>query len=256
MNHLVILENHLEFSRKIFNYLISRNKKICLSSIAINRKETVETLNSLTSEDIVLLDLESFENNGLKILDRLTTKKERMPHIIVISKNIELLTQIKENNPYVYQTIKSPFPFKKIAEIIEKVTYQARREFYERLVKEELYKFDMNITTKGYAYIVDAVVFSLEDETQLKDMKNDLYKNIAIKYKDANITNVKWTIEKCIRSTKRYTSNSIINPYFHVGLSEELTPKIFIVTIVENVKMKIKKATSVNNFPSSYSKNV
>ncbi|MBO5478221.1 MAG: response regulator [Clostridia bacterium] len=245
MNRLAILEDNLEFSRNLLNYIVSRNKKIRLSSLAINGEEIMESVHYLGKGDILLLDLGLPKINGLEVIDKLKQKKGQMPYIIVMSGDMELFQKLKDYTPYIYAAIEKPFAFNRIVDIIEDITYETDQKCYEELVKEELRKFEMNITTIGYAYIVDAITFSLEDETLLKDMQNALYKSVSIKNNNVNVSNIKWAIEKCVKSTKRYTSTSTIKSYFHVEAREKITPKLFISTVVENLKSKIEDEMNV-----------
>lgn len=241
MNRLAILEDNLEFSRNLLNYIIGENKKIQLWSLAIDGEEIVEELNQLQEDDILLLDLGLPKINGLEVIEKLKIKGKHIPYIIVMSGNTELMGKVRKYIPYIYTAIEKPFAFKRIVEILDQITYMSEHKCYERLIKEELRKFEMNVTTIGYNYVVDAIAFSLSDETLLKDMKNTLYKSISIKHNNVSATNIKWTIEKNVKSMARYTSSSIIKSYFHVESREKLTPKLFITTVVENLKPKIEK---------------
>lgn len=245
MNRLAILEDNLEFSRKLLNYIVSNNKKIRLSSLAINEEEIMECIDTLGEGDIVLLDLGLPEINGLQVIDRFKKKGKKLPYIIVMSGNDKLYEKLREYVPYIHKAIEKPFAFKRIVDIIEEITYETEQKCYEKIIKEELHKFEINITTLGYGYIVDGIAFALENETLLKDMKNGLYKSISIKNGNITPTNIKWAIEKCIKSTIRYTSTSVIKSYFHVEAREKVTPKLFINTVVENLKSIIEETSIV-----------
>lgn len=241
MNRLAILEDNLEFSRSLLNYIIGQNKKIQLFSLAINGEEILEQVNLLQENDILLLDLGLPKINGLEVIDRLKEKGEHIPHIIVMSGNSNLLEKLKKYAPYIYTAIEKPFAFTRIVDIIEQITYESEQKSYEKLIKEELRKFELNVTTLGYVYIIDAISFALEDKTLLKDMQNRLYKNISVKHNDISVSNIKWSIEKCIKSMKRYTASNVLKTYFHVEAREKITPKLFITILVENLKPKIQK---------------
>ena len=252
MNRLAILDDNLEFSRNLMNYIISRNKKIRLSSLAINGEEIMEDINNLEAGDILLLDLGLPKINGLQVIDELRKTKEHLPYIIVISGNTELLERLKDYVQYIYAAIEKPFAFQRVFDMIEQITYETEQKCYEKLVKEELRKFEMNVTTIGYAYIVDAIASCLEDGTLLKDMQNTLYKNVSIKNNNISTNNIKWAIEKCVKSTKRYTSSNVTKEYFRVEAREKLTPKLFISTIVENLKSQIENGIDMNKEEAYY----
>lgn len=241
MNRLIILEDNLGFSRSLLNYIVERNKKVQLWSIAIDGEEIIEKINSLQKDDILLMDLGLPKINGIEVIEKLIQNKERMPYIIVMSGNRDLWEKLRNYTSYIYAAIGKPFELKRIAEMIEEITYLTNQRHYEKIVTEELRKFEMNVTTIGYDYIVDAIILSLQDETLLKDMKNNLYKSIAIKNNNINPTNIKWTIEKNIKSMVRYTSTKVIKEYFHVEAREKITPKLFVSTVANNLKQEVEK---------------
>ena len=71
-------------------------------------------------------------------------------------------------------------------------------------------------------------------------MTHGLYKMIAARH-GVTVDNVKWSIEKAMKSVIRYTNSKIMNSYFYVVSGEKITPKMFITTIVENLKEKIEE---------------
>lgn len=245
MNRLIILEDNLEFSRSLLNYIADRNKKIQLWSIAIDGEEIIEKINLLKEDDILLMDLGLPKINGIEVIEQLAKNKEHLPHIIVMSGNLDLWEKLRDYTSYIHAAIGKPFAFKRISEMLDEITYLTDQRRYERLVKEELRKFEMNITTIGYDYIVDAITLSLQDETLLKDMKNKLYKSISIKNNNINPTNIKWTIEKNIKSMIRYTSSKVTKLYFHVEAREKVTPKLFVSTVVNNLKQEMEKEVEI-----------
>ena len=64
---------------------------------------------------------------------------------------------------------------------------------------------------------------------------NDIYPILSKKY-HVKPMNIKWNLEKNIKSIKRYTSNEIINKYFHIDSKSNLTIKTVIKTITNNIK--------------------
>lgn len=244
MNRLAILQNNLEFSRKVMNYIINSNKRICISSFAINPKEMMTTVYELKEGDILIVDLEMSQIDVFEVIDELK-QQEATPFIIAISANVDLFKKLKRM-PNVYAKIKKPCAISTIINIIEEITDISGGKCYEELVKEELQTFGVNVTTLGYKYIVDAIELSLANENLLRDMKHRLYGSISKRHDDVSIINIKWTIEKTIRSIIRYTSFDIVKSYFHVELGEHVTPKIFISAILENLKDKIDEESELS----------
>lgn len=236
MNRLAILENNLEFSRKLVNNIMSRNKKVQLTNISVNLEEIKETIDLLDKRDILLLDVDIPEMNIDELISILDKKEKNTPYLVCITKNMKKCERLKD---YAYDIIKNTNSFNKIVNVINQITYIADEQFYERLIKDELDNFEMNITTFGYDYIVEGITLSLEDGKLLKDFQNGLYQTLATNHNLPRNYNIKWAVEKCIKATVRYTDFEIIKEYFHVETAEKVTPKLFISIIVENLKNKM-----------------
>ena len=237
MVQLAILEKNIEFSRKLLNFIVSHNKNVHLINISVNTEEIIEVLDLLNEKDILLLDLSIPEMNTNKLISILNEKRKQMPYIIGITNDMKQCEQLKD---YVYDIIKKTCSFSKIIDTINEITNISDERYYEKLIKEELSKFEINITTLGYDYIVKGIMLSLRNKTLLKNLQNGLYKTLATESNISNNYNVKWAVEKCIKSTIRYTNYDITKRYFHVEMAQSVTPKLFISMIVYNLKNKIQ----------------
>ncbi len=240
MNRLVILQENLEFTRKVWNYLMAKDAKLYLSSLAVNSQEAMERVSDLDQEDILVLDFEIKSEDAFELFRNLKRRKRPLPYIIAMSGQGKLVNRLQKYSTYFYATLYKPFPFNRIIHMIEKIMYEIGPKTTEDLIKGELRKFDVDVTTKGYKYIAEAILLSLEDETLLKDMTHGLYHVMAGKREGINEKNVKWTIEKMVRSIKRFTSTKLIKSYFYVVEEEEVTPKRFIGTIAEKIRDKLE----------------
>ena len=120
---------------------------------------------------------------------------------------------------------------------LREITKNPEQTEIEKLISNELDKFDISKITMGYRYMVDAILFALEDVTLVKNMRKGLYAKIAQKYDGVNVINVKWTIDKCVLAVTRYTNTNKIKEYFLTGTKKtKLNTKLFILTIVRNLK--------------------
>lgn len=241
MNRLIILQENLEFTRKTWNYLMAKDKKLYLSSLAVNPKEAIEKLDFVEEGDIIVMDFEIRHVDAFELLKKFRKSKKTLPYIIAISGKEKIIGKLRKYDAYFYAILEKPFQFGKIVGIIERILNETTPRTKEELVRAELRKFDMNIMTKGYNYIAEAVLLSMENEKLLKDMKHGLYKVMCEKREGVDEDNIKWTLEKTIRSIKRYTKASIMKSYFYVIEVEEITPKRFISTIAENIQEKSEK---------------
>lgn len=245
MNRLAILQNNLEFSRKVMNYIINTNKRMCISSLAVNPKEMMESVYDLKEGDILLVDLELLQVDVFEILEKLKQRNTTMPYIIAISADTELFEKLK-GTPHIRAKIKKPCSFNTIIKVVEKIIDISGGKCYEELIKEELNKFEVNTATLGYKYIVDAIELSLANENLLRDMKQRLYQSISKRHNNVSIINIKWTMEKSIRTIVWNTSFNIIKSYFYVESGERVTPKIFISCIVDNLKYRIEEENDLS----------
>lgn len=236
MNRLAIVEDNLDFSRNLLNYIVNENKEIKLCRLSVGGDEIWEDIEELGGDDIIIIDLGLENISGIEVIHKLVQRKTRVPYIIAMSGNSELIKELRKYDKYIFAFIEKPFAFTRMIKMIEEITNFSKQNNYERIAKRELGRFEVNTITIGYQYILEAIVFSLEDEKLLKDMKNLLYKRISMNYDYVSTLNIKWAIEKSIQSIRRYTPSKIMNEYFHLTKKEKLTPKLFISTIVHNLK--------------------
>ena len=241
MNKLLILEDNLNFSRNLLNYIVENNKKLQLFNIAVDGEEVIEKAKKLESNDIILLDLGLPKINGIDIIKMFIEEQKPIPHIIVMSGNTQLMKELRPYEDFVDVVVQKPFPVKRMLLILNEISHTCETSMVDKMIKRELAKFDFNKLTVGYQYIVEAIKYCLEDENLLKDMKNSLYAKIAEKHKDATYINVKWTVEKCIRSVQHFTATKIITEYFDILKEESLTPKMFISVVANKLQWQYKR---------------
>ena len=225
----------------LYFYNFNWNYKLQLYNIAIDGEEVLEKIKELEPNDIILLDLGLPKINGIDIIKTFIEQGRGIPHIVVMSGNTLLMKELKQYEDYIDVIVQKPFSIKRMLLILDEISNQCEKSMIAGMIKHELEKFDFNEFTIGYRYIVEAITYSLEDETLLKDMKNTLYAKIAKKHKGVTIINVKWTIEKCIRSVQHFTATKVITEYFDILKEESLTPKMFISVVVHKLEWKYRR---------------
>ena len=236
MNRLLVIENNLEFSRNLLNYIAKQNKKMELWSLSIDGNKVFKHLEDLQEEDIVILDLGIPNLSGLKVIQKIIQSKDKNPYIIVIAGNTQNMNLIDKYKNYIYSIIERPHILKRIVATIEEIFSCLNKDNYEQLVRKELKKFEVNPITIGYRYILESIVYALEDEELIKNMRDGLYKKVSQNHNNVTEYNIKWTIEKSVESIRRYTSEELMSTYFNLKRREKLSPKLFITTIVYNLK--------------------
>lgn len=235
MNRLIILEDDLNFSRSIFNYVSSKINNIRISNLFINGEEMMADLKNIKSNDILLLDLEVPKITGVQIIEYLKINKIETPYIIVMSGNTELLRRLKKYSDDIYKILEKPFNLGELTKSICQIVKNSNTNAIVRIVESELSLFGFNTLTVGYEYIMEAITLALQNEELLKDMKNNLYPIISKEHNNINVLKIKWSIEKCIDALYRTTNINLINEYFYIGSKEKLTPKVFFSTIIDNL---------------------
>lgn len=103
MNKVLILEENLDFTRNLLNYIMGENKKLQLINISSRVEEMVEPLKLLGKKDILLLDLDSQGINVYEIIALLVKKGRNMPYVICITNNMKKSEKLK---PYAYDIMK------------------------------------------------------------------------------------------------------------------------------------------------------
>lgn len=97
----------------------------------------------------------------------------------------------------------------------------------------ELKKFKFNTTSLGFKYIKYAIKKGIQNEALLENFNQKLYKEMQIELKIKR-DKIKWNIEKSINYMYLNTDMEKLINYFALEINQKITPKLFIVTLVEN----------------------
>lgn len=236
MINILIADDNTNLISLIFKDIIRKNQDFRLTDYTCDGKNT---LNSILQyhPDVIILDLHMPKLDGISIIKYLSSvKREYSPYIIVVSGIKEYINKIY-NNKEVYAIIDKGVGFTRISNSLNMYLNEINKEItdkqiYEK-VKNELKKFNINISTKGTTYLIDSILLSYNKEDL--NLCNDIYPILSKKY-HVKPMNIKWNLEKNIKSMKRYTSNEIINKYFHIDSRSNLTIKTVIKTITNNIR--------------------
>lgn len=226
----LIIEDDLQFSKKIINSVISKFNNIQLSYIATTYKESIDILLN-NRIDLIFLDLnvaDGREINILKELNYMNTIKK--PQIIIISEDIKL-TRLEYKNNYICETINKLETFESILDKIEKVINNfncaTNCSQIEALVTSEIIKLGYNnIKYKGTFYIIEAImyVYNRNNFDFVDNLEQNVYRYISYKHKKS-INNIKTNI---IKATNEREKEKM--------LLYKLTPKSSIITVLNKVR--------------------
>lgn len=207
MINILIADDNTNLVDLIFKEIVRKNGNFRLADYTYDGKNT---LNSILQyhPDVIILDLQMPKLDGISIIKYLSSiKKEYSPYIIVISSIQEYINKIY-NTKEVYAIIDKGVGFTRISN-------------------------NINTSNKGTDYLIDSILLSYNKEDL--NLCNDIYPILSKKYQ-VNPMNIKWNLEKNIKSMKRYTDNEIITKYFHIDSRSNLTIKTVIKTITNNIK--------------------
>lgn len=236
MINISIADDNTNLVDLIFKEIVRKNGNFRLADYTYDGKNT---LNSILQyhPDVIILDLQMPKLDGISIIKYLSSiKKEYSPYIIVISSIQEYINKIY-NTKEVYAIIDKGVGFTRISNNINMYLNEINKEIndnqiYEK-IRNELKKFNINTSNKGTDYLIDSILLSYNKEDL--NLCNDIYPILSKKYQ-VNPMNIKWNLEKNIKSMKRYTDNEIITKYFHIDSRSNLTIKTVIKTITNNIK--------------------
>lgn len=104
MINVLIVSNNIYYAKAIMDIL--DNKYIKVSNLALDGIETLGLIRTKSNIDIVILELELANYNGIKIINTLIKNNmlKYKKSFILISKNRNILEKLK-NNQYVFDTI-------------------------------------------------------------------------------------------------------------------------------------------------------
>lgn len=234
MLNILIADDNSNLVELIFKKIIRKKKKIRLADYTNNGKDTLDSILKY-HPDVIILNLKNSEINNRIITNYLSfIKDDYFPHIIIISNFSEYINKIKNNNIY-YINIDEEVTkiLSKIKIYLEQIYKEINNEQIHKKIKNELKKFKLNICNKGTDYLVDSILLSYNKENI--NLTKDIYPVLSKKY-DVTPMNIKWSMEKNIKSMRRYTENDIIENYFHIDSNSNLTIKTVIKTIIENIE--------------------
>lgn len=209
MLNMVIIDDNYKFVESLFNQLnIKLTNKYIITKICTDTTNIIDYLIK-SSIDVILLDLNMPNINGLKIIDALNENNIKS-EIIVISGESQLIFKLVKNNYNIYKIFLKPFNCEDLIDtLIELYNYSTTKasEVHKKLDKI-LNSFNFNKSSIGYTYILDILEICIEkQDTYIHNLTN-LYTEVAKKYNLVNVENIRWNVDKCISSMKKSTQKS------------------------------------------------
>lgn len=185
--------------------------------------------------DVIILDIELAEGDGVSFLDALTEQEEDKPFVAVVTNNSSaiMLSYMREHGAdYVYQKNNISYSPSKVLSVIQKICpYQKvmkerqkplmvgnfRREkdddIKRQYVEEELEKMGFKKKQVGFTYIVDAVMILMDYSGIPPRLSSEIYPLIA-KVRKVSKESVERSIRNAIEAAFRDINPAQLNRYF------------------------------------------
>lgn len=211
--------------------------------------------------DVIILDIELREGDGVSLLDALEDWKTEKPFITVVTNNNSsiLLRYIREHGAdYVYQKNNISYSPSKVLSIIQKICpYQKamkgrkeplmqdgfRRErdddVKRQYVEDELQKMGFKRKQMGFTYIADAVMILMDYSGTPPRLTSEIYPLIA-KMRNASKEGVERDIRHAIEVTFQNANAAQLNRYYPYPYDKEKgrpSNRDFLIGFTERIRL-------------------
>lgn len=236
MIEILVIDDNLCFVKT----LINNTKKVKISGIATTYKEAIENINN-KNFDLILLDLNLIESNGIEVLQYLENigNRKYLNSIIVISSYPDMILKIR-GNPFVYTSINKIEIFDRLEEILSIYSILNNKEIYNDLIKSKITKeleyLGYNLSYVGSAYLHDIIYIIIKQNLSTNfNLKKDIYPFLYEKYKKS-YNNIKSNINKATEIMYYECDENRLKEYFNVSsIIEKPKPKYVIAYIVKKI---------------------
>ena len=218
MIRTLIVDDNLEYVKKILNNTINSFKEICVQFIATTAKEAIDILSN-NRIDLVFLDLNLPDKDGIYIIEKIELLNiMKNPHIVIISEDIKLIEKV--NSKHITFDIISKFEeqdsiYNKIKKIVHEINYIENEKEIKDFIISELSNIGYNWKYKGTLYIFECIlyIYRCNNMDLLDNLEKNVYKYVSYKNRK-RIDNIKTNI---IKATNAIKSENNLTPKFVVS---------------------------------------
>lgn len=239
MINVLVVDDNFYFSKKLINIISTSIPKVRLYNFCTNGKEAIDLIkNDINQIDIILLDLNIPQYNGIKILNYIEKNNliKYKNSIIIISGEIDMILSLK-NNSYLYTIVSKSSGYNKIIEELNSLIHIKEEEKIpiDYKVHKELENLHFNFSYLGTKYIEESILFLYENKYNDIKLEKKVYPVIAERY-NTTINNVKTNIINSCNLMYYDCDFYLINKYFGSVDNEKPTPKFIITMILNKLK--------------------
>lgn len=237
MLNLLVVEDDIEQTKQIVNYICQNTNYIKLYGITSSGNEALEVIRN-EKVDIIILDLKLEDSSGVEIIKELEKEKnEKYKQSIIITSGENTLVRKICHSSYVFNYFMKPLNFSKVLESLNIVIDESKyKEKIRKVIEKELKILNFNFTYEGTRYLVDCIyrIYLLEKSNK-EISANNIYQIIANHYnKTANT--IYGDIKQAINAMYYDCEEKILKEYFRYNFVMRPKPKEVIYTIARKIK--------------------
>ncbi len=237
MLNLLVVEDDIEQTKQIVNYICQNNNYIKLYGITSSGNEALELIEK-EKVDIIILDLKLEDSSGVEIIKKLEKEKsEKYKQSIIITSGENTLVKEVCHSSYVFNYFMKPLNYTKVLESLNIIIDESKyKEKIRNIIEKELRRLNFNFTYDGTQYLIDCIyrIYLLEKSNR-EVSANNIYQIIANHYKKTANT-IYGDIKQAINSMYYDCEEEILKEYFKYNFIMKPKPQEVIYTIARKIK--------------------
>jgi len=224
-----------------YHMFLAKDKNLSIVSSTENGREAIRLYRE-TKPDIVLLDLELSDMNGIEVINHLSKleNNDKKCNIIVISGNAELRNNLY-NTQKVYRVLQKPMALETLYKSILDFREENQiKDFPTQKLKTLLLQFNLNIHSTSATHLIDVIKYSYFYPFRLQNI-NNIYANIAHNY-NTTADSIRSSIRSAIRSVNKYADKELLGSIFFINennFNKVLSPVYFVECIIDYLDREI-----------------
>lgn len=235
MLNILIIDNDINNSTKLLNYISENSYQVRVHSIVCSLREGIKILNTGLI-DIALINVNNNTNYILKNLHTISEEyfERYKKSILIISDNIN----INNNDSFIYEYISSKetiqYIFIKINEIIRNKISKLNDSILTNKINKELEYLGYNLSYNGTKYLAECIALIYNNYGNSENLNKNVYPIIANKY-HKTINNIKCNITTATNSMYYSCDETRLINYFNFYTPDRPKPKLVIYTILNKL---------------------